>query len=92
MVRTTRKENPQHVALESLTAIAQQVDVLRAQLASYYTTLDTDQFPLVEQEVGDVLHAIRGAVKRLRKAKSVLAQEALPGMGASEVDRGEIQQ
>ncbi len=74
-----RSENAQNVGLESINAIRAQMEILRARLASFYVTIDDEKYPIVEAEVGDVLHAVRQACKRMRKAQAALAQEALPG-------------
>jgi len=72
-------ENAQHIGLEGINAIRSQMEMLRDKVASFYVTIDTEKYPIVEAEVGDVLHAIRQACKRMRKAQATLAQEALPG-------------
>lgn len=77
---TDQTENPQKVALDSLSAITRKMEIMRAQVASYYAIVNADDFPIVEHEVGESLMAIRKAVARMRKAMGVLAQEALPGM------------
>ena len=70
---TNQTENPQQVALDSLSAITRQMEIMRAQVASYYAVINADNFPVVEHEVGESLTA-------MRKAMGVLAQEALPGL------------
>lgn len=78
--KSEHTENPQKVALDSLAAITRQLEILRHQVANYYATINAEDFPVVEQEVGESLTAVRKAAARLKKAMGVLAQEALPGM------------
>lgn len=74
------RENAQNIGLENVNAVRRQMEMLRDQIAGIYVTIDSEKYPVVEQEVGDVLHYIRNACKRMRKAQATLAQEALPGI------------
>lgn len=55
------RENAQAVGLEGINYIRQEMELLRDRVAGYYVTIESDKYPIVEAEVGDVLHAIRQA-------------------------------
>ena len=74
------RENVQNVGLENVNAVRRQMELLRDQIARIYVLIDAEKYPVVEDQIGDVLGAIRNACKRMRKAQAILAQEALPGI------------